>query len=78
MGPETLEQGLRPLKGIFHAQDYPNMLVGLEVSDDAAVYRITDEVAVIQTLDYCMPVVDDAYAYGGIARKQHCGRVQPI
>jgi len=67
MGPETLAQVLRPLQGLFSARDYPNMLVGLEVSDDAAVYKITDEVAVIQTLDFFTPVVDDAYAYGAIA-----------
>jgi selenide,water dikinase len=39
----------------------------LEVSDDAAVYRINDEVAVIQTLDFFTPVVDDAYDYGAVA-----------
>ncbi|MBN1955270.1 MAG: selenide, water dikinase SelD [Anaerolineae bacterium] len=67
MGPETLAQVLRPLEGIFRAEQYPDLLVGLEVSDDAAVYRITDEVAVIQTLDFFTPVVDDPYDYGAIA-----------
>jgi selenide,water dikinase len=43
------------------------LLVGLEVSDDAAVYKITDEVAVIQTIDFFTPVVDDPYDYGAIA-----------
>jgi selenide,water dikinase len=42
-------------------------MVGLEVSDDAAVYRISDEVAVIQTLDFFPPVVDDPYDYGAVA-----------
>ena len=52
---------------MFRAEKYPNLLVGLEVSDDAAVYKINDEVAVIQTLDFFPPVVDDPYDYGAIA-----------
>ena len=52
---------------MFRAEEYPNLLVGLEVSDDAAVYKINDEVAVIQTLDFFPPVVDDPYDYGAIA-----------
>ncbi len=67
MGPETLAQVLRPLENLFPARDYPNMLVGLEVSDDAAVYKVSDEVAVIQTVDFFTPIVDDPYAYGAIA-----------
>ena len=39
----------------------------MSVSDDAAVYRISDEVAVIQTLDFFTPIVDDPYDYGAIA-----------
>ncbi len=67
MGPEALAQVLRPLQNLFRAEQYPNLLVGLEVSDDAAVYKINDEVAVIQTLDFFPPVVDDPYDYGAIA-----------
>ena len=67
MGPEALAQVLRPLQNLFRADQYPNLLVGLEVSDDAAVYRINDEVAIIQTLDFFPPVVDDPYDYGAIA-----------
>ena len=67
MGPEALAQVLRPLQGMFPADQYPNLLVGLEVSDDAAVYKINAEVAVIQTLDFFPPVVDDPYDYGAIA-----------
>jgi selenide,water dikinase len=52
---------------MFRAEQFPELLVGLEVSDDAAVYRINDEVAVIQTLDFFTPVVDDPYDYGAIA-----------
>ncbi len=58
---------MRPLKDIFHEADYPDLLVGLEVADDAAVYRINDEVAIVQTTDFFTPVVDDPYAYGAIA-----------
>jgi len=58
---------LRPLVDMFRADRYPNLLVGLEVSDDAAVYKINDEVAVIQTIDFFTPVVDDPYDYGAIA-----------
>ena len=67
MGPETLAQVLRPLEGMFRAEQYPNLLVGLEISDDAAVYKISDEVAVVQTVDFFTPVVDDPYDYGAIA-----------
>ena len=67
MGPEALAQVLRPLQNMFRAEDYPELLVGLEVSDDAAVYKINDEVAVIQTLDFFPPVVDDPYDYGAVA-----------
>ncbi len=43
------------------------MLVGFETSDDAAVYRLTDEIAVISTVDYITPPVDDPYWFGQIA-----------
>jgi len=61
MGPEPLAQVVRPLSGMFPAKEYPNLLVGLEVSDDAAVYRISDELAIILTIDFFAPVVDDPY-----------------
>lgn len=41
--------------------------MGLETSDDAAVYQITDEIAMIQTVDFFTPVVDDPYTFGQIA-----------
>jgi selenide,water dikinase len=43
------------------------LLVGFETSDDAAVYRLTDEIAVISTVDYITPPVDDPYWFGQIA-----------
>ena len=67
MGPEALAQVLRPIQNMFPPAQYPELLVGLTVSDDAAVYRISDDVAVIQTLDFFPPVVDDPYDYGAIA-----------
>lgn len=44
-----------------------NLIVGIETSDDAAVYKLSDEMAVIQTLDFFTPVVDDPYTFGQIA-----------
>lgn len=67
MDPLVLAQVLRPLQGLFPAAQHPNVLVGLHVSDDAAVYKITDDVAVIQTVDFFTPIVDDPYDYGAIA-----------
>jgi selenide, water dikinase len=45
----------------------PNILVGLATADDAAVYRLTDDLAVVLTVDYFTPIVDDAYDFGRIA-----------
>jgi len=45
----------------------PNLLVGFETADDAAVYRLDDATALVQTVDFFPPVVDDPYDYGAIA-----------
>jgi len=45
----------------------PNVLVGTSTSDDAGVYRLTDDLALVQTVDFFPPVVDDPYWYGAIA-----------
>jgi selenide,water dikinase len=58
---------LRPLKETFDESAFPNLLIGLGSPDDAAVYRISDEQALIFTTDFFTPVVDDAYTYGAIA-----------
>ena len=58
---------LRPLHEVFADGQHPELLVGLASPDDAAVYRLTDDLAVIQTLDFFPPVVDDPYLYGQIA-----------
>lgn len=44
-----------------------NLIVGLERADDAGVYKITDDLAMIQTLDFFTPIVDDPYMFGQIA-----------
>ena len=45
----------------------PNILVGTKTADDAAVYQLTEELAIVQTVDYITPVVDDPYACGAVA-----------
>lgn len=45
----------------------PELLVGHETSDDAGVYQLTDSLAIIQTIDYFTPIVDDPYMFGQIA-----------
>src|SRR3954454_6030867 len=47
--------------------DDPNVLVGAETADDAAVYRLTDSLAVVTTVDFFTPIVDDPYDFGRIA-----------
>ena len=57
----SILSGLPPM-GIF-----PNLMVGCESSDDAAVYRLNDTQAIIATTDFFMPIVDDAFDFGRIA-----------
>ena len=45
----------------------PNLLIGFDSKDDAAVYKLTDDIAVVQTLDFFPPMVDDPYTFGQIA-----------
>jgi selenide,water dikinase len=45
----------------------PNLLVGLETSDDAGVFRLTEDIALVQTVDFFTPIVDDPYLFGQIA-----------
>lgn len=44
----------------------PELIVGLDTSDDAGVYKLTDSIALIQTVDYFTPIVDDPYMFGQI------------
>jgi selenide,water dikinase len=62
-----LPQVLRPITDTFAAASFPDLLVGLEGPDDAAVYRLADDLAIVQTVDFFAPVVDDPYTYGAIA-----------
>jgi selenide,water dikinase len=50
----------------MHKTEDPNLLVGTETGDDAGVYRLTDDVAIVQTIDFFPPVVNDPYIYGQI------------
>lgn len=45
----------------------PNVLVGFDTADDAGVYRLTEECALVQTVDFFTPIVDDPFTYGAIA-----------
>src|SRR5712691_5364007 len=63
MLPGDLQDVLGGLKQHTHA----DLLVGLGKSDDAAVYRISDEVAIVETVDFFPPIVDDPYTYGAVA-----------
>jgi selenide,water dikinase len=64
IGPADLAQVLRNLPPV---EPNPNLLVGLDTSDDAGVYKLTDELALVQTLDFFTPIVDDPYDFGQIA-----------
>lgn len=64
-GLSTLSQVLKSLQDSFKPEDHPRFLAG--VTDDAAVYRIDDETAIVQTLDFFPPVVDDPWTFGAIA-----------
>jgi selenide,water dikinase len=47
--------------------NHPDLLVGIETSDDAGVYKLSSEVALVQSLDFFTPIVDDPYHFGRIA-----------
>lgn len=63
IGPGTLAGILESLPKF----EDPNLMVGIETSDDGAIYRVSDEVALIQTLDFFPPMVDDPYVFGQVA-----------
>jgi selenide, water dikinase len=58
---------LQPIRETFSQQAFPDLLVGLERADDAAVYRLNDEQAIVSTTDFFPPIVDDPYDFGAIA-----------
>lgn len=63
LAPSDLAQVLSKLP----KQNSENVIVGFDRSDDAGVFRLTDEVALVQTVDFFTPVADDPYTYGRIA-----------
>lgn len=63
LGPAALS---RVLEKLPRPTD-PNLLIGAESSDDAAVYRLTDDLAIVQTLDFFPPMLDDPYLFGQVA-----------
>jgi selenide,water dikinase len=55
------------LSGLPKQPNDPNLIVGFDTADDAGVYRLRDDLALVQTLDFFTPIVDDPYDYGRIA-----------
>jgi selenide, water dikinase len=45
-----------------------NVIVGLKQADDAGVYKVTDDIAIIQSVDFFTPVVDDPYFFGQLLK----------
>lgn len=66
IGPEELASVLSKLPKNTSTK-IANLMVGLDTADDAAVYKLTDDKALIQTLDFFTPMVDDPYVFGQIA-----------
>lgn len=64
IAPGVLSEILKKTQGFAIPQE---LMVGIETSDDAAVYKLNDEQALIATTDFFMPIVDDAYDFGRIA-----------
>ena len=67
VGPVTWRRCWRPLQNIFAATNFPQVLVGLDGPDDAGVYQLNREQAIVSTIDFFPPVVDDPYTFGSIA-----------
>src|SRR6202034_562461 len=63
MSPRMLDSVLRRLP----ASSHPAVVVGYETSDDAGVYRLNDDLALVQTVDFFTPIVDDPFTFGQIA-----------
>jgi selenide, water dikinase len=63
LGPADLHEVVDHLA----KHEHPDLLVGLTKSDDAAVYRLNEQQAIIQTVDFFPPIVDDPYLYGAVA-----------
>src|SRR5947209_20560820 len=66
MAPGDLQEVLAVIKPPGHAH-HADLLVGLGRADDAAVYRVAPDVAIVETVDFFQPVFDDAYTWGAVA-----------
>ena len=64
LGPDLLSHVLGKIP---RGEKDPDLLIGYDSKDDAAVYRISDDTAVVQTLDFFPPMLDDPYLFGQIA-----------
>src|SRR5881296_2691381 len=68
MAPGDLQEVLSVLRRpVMSAETARNLMVGLGAADDAAVYRISDDLALVETVDFFPPVVDDAWTWGAVA-----------
>ena len=63
IGPGDLAKALCGLPLISH----PNLIVGIESCEDAGVYKLRDDLALVLTLDFFTPIVDDPYTFGQVA-----------
>ena len=66
LSPDDLRTVLGLVQGLTPPDD-PNLIVGLDTADDAAVYRVRDDLAIVLTTDFFTPIVDDPYDWGRIA-----------
>lgn len=66
LSPAELRTVLGLVQGLDPPAD-PNLLVGLDTSDDAAVYRVRDDLAIVFTADFFTPIVDDPFDFGRVA-----------
>jgi selenide,water dikinase len=64
IGPADLRQVIHSLP---QSVANPNLLVGIDTSDDAGVYQLSEDLALVQTVDFFTPIVDDPYSFGQIA-----------
>ena len=63
LSPRVLDNVLRGLP----KQSDPNVLVGFETNDDAGIYRLAPDLALVQTVDFFTPIVDDPFLFGQVA-----------
>jgi selenide, water dikinase len=67
LSPADLRTVIGLVQGLGDAPTDPDLLVGLDTADDAAVYRLRDDLAIVVTTDFFTPIVDDPYDWGRIA-----------